>query len=393
MKTNWAVKALPASMLALALCLPAGCSSTSDADSCSLKARIDRVTSAADAIVSASTEMRGELYVACAAIAGMPAVNAADATDEKVMAACDAASLKIKGAVTASVSITVVPGRCELDASAQVSCEGSCKADVSCTEPGIDVRCMPGQLSVECSGECTGTLSCEGSASAAVKCEGACNGSCTGTCEGSCEGSCDGTCMGTCDGTASSAACAGKCSGTCTGTCSGSCSATCTGTCKGSCTYEADAMVKCDATARCKGMCSVMGTAPKCEGELKPPMCMGDASCQASCKSEAKVRAECTPPTVVVVGLADATFSATLSKNLPVVLKVLGKAKVVFAGAGEFASASSALIAGVGSDLKCAASHAANLTAKVQAAASAAVSVNVSVMASASVSTSAGTGS
>jgi len=139
-------------------------------------------------------------------------------------------------------------------------------------------------------------------------------------------------------------------------------------------------------------MCTGTATAPKCEGELTPPKCSGDVECQGGCKSQAKLKAECTPPTVVVEGFADADFSAILTANLPKVLNVLEQAKVVVKGAEDFGVASANLVADVGSDLRCAAASAANITAKFQAAATAAVSVNVSVMASASVSGSAATG-
>lgn len=377
MKTNWAVKALPASALAFALCLSAGCSSSSDSD-CEIKASVDAVVSSADALVRAAGDMRGKLYVACANIAGMTPKAASAATDDDVTAACDAAKVKINGEISASVSVTYVPGKCEVDASAQLECEAKCKSDVMCTEPSIDVRCEAGKLSVECSGECTGTLSCEGSASVAVKCEGACNGSCTGTCSGTCNGTCDGTC------TAMDSE--GKCAGQCTGTCTGSCSAKCEGTCKGSCTYDANASVKCDATARCEGMCSVMGTAPRCDGEIKPPMCSGNASCQGGCQGEAHFEAKCTPPSVGVTGFANAEFTTTLKDNLPDVIAVFEQADRVKTGATLLINSTGDFASQLGADIKCGVSQVATVTAKLQAAVQASVSVSVSFNASASVS-------
>jgi hypothetical protein len=159
MKTNWAVKALPASLLAFTLCLAPGCSSDGGADSCTLRARIDAVTTAADALVEVSGKMQGKLYTACSAIAGTAADGAA--TDDKVTTACNAASAKIKANFAAGVKVEVIPGKCEVAASAQVECEGSCRVDASCTEPSIEVRCKPGELSVVCSGTCSGSVVCE----------------------------------------------------------------------------------------------------------------------------------------------------------------------------------------------------------------------------------------
>ena len=383
MKTNWAVKALPATALAITLLAP-GCSSSGSDSNCTLKASVDSVSSAADALVRASADMQGKLYVACTKIAGMPDVQASAANDDNVQAACDMATAKIKAEFSAGVSVVYVPGKCEVEAEAQLSCEASCKSDVMCTEPDISVRCEPGKLSVECSGECTGTLSCEGSASVAVKCEGACNGSCSGTCGGTCNGECEGTC--------SVKDSDGKCAGTCSGTCKGACSAKCTGTCSGSCTYDANASVKCDAKARCEGMCSVAGTAPRCDGEITPPKCSGNASCQGSCEGKAKFNAKCTPPTVTVTGFADADFTTTLTDNLPAVFAVAEQAKVVADGAVTLANSTGQFLGQIGADLQCTAAHLATVTSKLEASAKASVSVSVSVMASANVSGAATTG-
>ena len=166
MKTNWA-KALPASALAFTLCLAAGCSSDSDSD-CEIKASVDAVVTSADQLVAVAADMRGKLYVACSNIAGMDGAKASDATDEKVQTACDAAKAKLDATITGSVSLTYVPGKCEVDAQAQLDCEAKCKSDVMCTEPSIEARCEGGKVSVECSGECTGTVTCEGSATVAA---------------------------------------------------------------------------------------------------------------------------------------------------------------------------------------------------------------------------------
>ncbi|MGC4089692.1 MAG: hypothetical protein QM756_17750 [Polyangiaceae bacterium] len=385
MKTNWAVKALPASLLALALCSAPGCSSTdSDACSANLSARIDAVNSSAAALVSAATKMQGELYVACANIAGMTGAKAADATDDNVKTTCAAASAAISANFKAGAKVEYVPGHCEVNASAQISCEGKCDVKAMCTEPGLDVRCEPGKLSVECDGSCTGDVSCEGSATVAAKCEGQCNGSCTGTCSGTCNGTCSGTC--------SAMDSSGKCAGTCEGMCEGSCSASCTGTCKGSCKLAANATVKCDSTVRCEGTCTGTAKAPRCEGTITPPMCSADADCSASCDSKASLEAECTPPTVTITGFAEANFDVLLRANMPVVYGVAAQAALVAEGAKNLTVALAALGDAVTAEVKCGLSQAAAITAQVQASAKASVSVSVSVEASASVSGSAAGG-
>lgn len=383
MKTNWAVKALPATALAITLFAP-GCSSSDSDGSCEFTASVDSVTSAADALVKASADMQGKLYVACSKIAGMPEVEASAANDSNVQAACDAATAKIKAEFKAGVKVDYVPGKCEVEAEAQLNCEAKCQADVMCQEPSIDVRCEPGKLSVECSGECSGTLSCEGSASASVKCEGTCNGSCSGTCGGTCNGDCEGTC--------SAMDSEGKCAGTCTGTCKGACSAKCEGTCSGSCTYDANATVTCDAKARCEGMCTGEAKAPRCDGKIDPPKCEGNASCQGSCEGKAKFNAKCTPPTVAVTGFADAEFTAVLSDNLPAVFAVGEQAVTVLEGANTLKNATATFVADLGSDLVCGAKYVGNVTSKLEASLKASVSVSVSVMASANVSGAATTG-
>lgn len=382
MKTLWAVKALPAAALALSVGLSApGCSDATKLGDCDLQAKIDALGAASADLATVAGSMSGKLAVACAKIAGHTAPTSP--TDDDVTTECDAASAAIEANLTASATITIVPGKCEVAAQAQLNCEASCQVDASCMGGELTARCDPGDLSVECSGSCEGTLTCEASASASVECEGSCNGTCSGTCEGTCNGTCDGTCSAM-DGN-------GKCAGTCSGTCEGTCSASCKGSCEGSCKYDANATVECDATARCQGMCSVTGTAPKCEAELKPPTCEVDADCQAGCSGQASLKAECTPPTVVIEGVADADFAATLTANLPVVLEVAAQGELVVKAAGGVVTAAGHLVAEIPSAPTCVAQFTGKLKAQIEGAVEASASVNVSVMASAKVSGSAST--
>lgn len=266
------------------------------------------------------TTMMNDLGSACRSMAielgtAEDAVTTADPaafTTQWCSAAASAiGTLKAQG----SISVNVQPAQCSISASAQASCEGSCKADVSCEEPGIDVRCDPGKLSGKCSGSCSG--SCEGSANVAVEC----NGTCEGTCEGTCTG-------GTNEG------------GNCTGTCEGSC--------RGSCQMAANANVTC--SGECTGGCDVELEAPKCKGELTPPSCQGSAECQGSCKASASAKAECTPPAVSITatGNVDAAGIAVLQKYLPQIFLVLeGRGKLLLDNAQAMVSVSANLEAGL----------------------------------------------
>jgi len=322
--------------------------------------------------------------------------------------ACDQVSAKIdailKANAMATATLTVSGGQCTVDADFQASCEGSCQADVMCKEGDVTVRCDPAQLTGQCSGTCNAMAVCEGSAMVQADCTGSCEADCTGACSGQVTGTvmggCTGMCEGKCDGTATPAGgmanCAGTCEGKCTmpaatAMCTGKCEASCKGKCSGNCKVDATAMVNCGANVNCKGGCSVMYTAPKCETELTPPTCMGDASCQASCKSSGELKATCSPPSAkfVITGTADADLvklQASVEKNLPAIwLAAQTQGKLAVKAAGNVVATGAAAVSVAGSlggkAIACAG-------ASVSAAAKASASVNVSVQASASVSTS-----
>lgn len=374
-----------------------GCSSEDSLTgecSADVTASAEALGTASDALVSVAGKLRADVYLACATIADdlgamdAPDPNKADPSDDDVKTACNSASAVLDARVSAagSVSIAIEGGRCEVNASAQFSCEANCSVEGECDPGTLEARCDPGELSVQCEGECSAGASCQGSATVAANCEGSCEGSCTGTCEGVCNGTCNGTCE-TMDGD-------GNCAGTCMGECQGTCSAKCTGTCSGECTLAADANIECGAEARCKGGCSGTATAPSCEATLEPPSCELDAECQAGCEGQANLQAECTPPTVKVIASGDAELVATLEANLPLLInaaEVQGKLALEAATAvGDAAVTVTGEIAGKAS---CVASLGASIVAKLEAAASASASVSVSVNASASASGSAQGGS
>lgn len=378
--------ALPVSLLALGAAVVPGCSGTDDLTACEFQAQIDAVGSALASLEAVAGEMRVELAGACAAIAGNDTFDAASATDDDVTEQCNAASAAIDAefAAAGTVTLDVQPGKCVINASAQIDCEGSCAVDAECDPGGVEARCTPGELTVACDAECEGTATCEGSASVSVACEGECTGTCSGTCTGTCDGQCEGTC--------SAENADGSCAGECDGTCEGTCSASCEGTCSGSCTYDADATATCDAELRCEGECTGTATAPECEAELDPPSCEMDADCQAGCSGQANLDAECTPPSIVLTGDLDAEFAANLKANLPVVLEVLGKAELALKSAVAVAEASANVLVKVGDAPTCAASIAGSFTAQAEGAVAASASVSVSASASADVSGSASSG-
>jgi len=205
---------------------------------------------------------------------------------------CNAAVAQIQAEVTArgSISVTVQPPICNVDVNVSASCEGSCQVDASCDPGGVEVRCDPGKLAGKCEGSCSG--SCQGSANLAVACEGTCEGTCTGECNGTCS-----TMMGN--------------------TCNGSCDGTCTGECRGTCAVDASADIEC--SGECSGGCDVELKAPKCQGEIEPPMCDVDADCQASCDASASAKAECKPPAIELVATGDISVQAigALKLHLP----------------------------------------------------------------------------
>lgn len=244
--------------------------------------------------------------------------------------ACAALSAKIQGILAGGVSVeaSYEPPKCEVNASAKASCEGTCEVEV---DPGeIVASCEPAKLS----------------------------GTCEGTCQGQCEGTCNGQCAGECSAKDAQGNCVGSCSGECKGSCSGTCHARCEGSWK----------------------------APKCEGSVRPPSV--DADCKASCKARAEITSQCTKPSLDLKASANTAavgkLLASASVHVPALL--VAQFKLGRQAAGEIAT-----LVRLGSDLSGRLEGAGSRAiACVSAAASvvveASASINVSVQASASVS-------
>lgn len=327
--------------------------------------------------------------------------------------ACKQATAKIDAIMQAGVaagctfSLAIQGGQCSADFNAQAKCDAQCSASGTCDSGTLEARCDPGELSGTCSAECSG--SCQATVEQPkIACEGSCNASCEGSCSGACEGTvtggCDGVCEGTCDGQASNGQAAGSCKGECKGTCSqpaasatcsGSCKASCKGTCTGSCEVTGGAKVQCQGS--CKGGCSVAYTAPKCEGEFKPPSCDVNADCSASCQGSVQAKASCTPPTVNLVAQCSVSSGdidklvATLKANLPILYQVgviRGEAAINAVAKATTAIGNTFTAAGSlgGKAVACIA-----VAAQTHVQASASIKVSVSASASASGSASGGT--
>ena len=381
----------------------------------SIDAKFKAFVLAAGDLKVVAKNMKTEVKTACANIAiGLGESDTWTSkgdSDDAVTTACSVAETKIKAIMQAnagaSATITVAGGQCSVNADIQASCEGTCKVDVMCMEPELALRCDPGQFSAVCDAECKGSATCEGSATLAAECQGSCEADCTGTCSGACSGTitggCSGTCNGTCDGKATPAGgmanCAGVCEGKCTqpaamATCSGKCEASCKGKCNGNCKLEASANVKCGAMVSCKGGCTTTYKEPKCEAELTPPMCSGDANCNASCSGRAEVTATCTKPTVKVVYTASSDdllkLKGLLETNLPAIyLAAKTQGELALKAAGKLATTGEAAVLAVGT---AGGKAFACVGAAAKASVDASISVRVSVMASASVSGSASGG-
>lgn len=220
---------------------------------------------------------------------------------------------KLGGAVTGGLKISYAPPRCQVDAQVAVDAAAKCDAEVD-----------PGSAKVECKGTCTVDASAEAScdASAKVICKGTapalkCSGTCTGTCALTGSLQCNGTCTGDCAGECSVKGADGKCAGECMGECMGNCElragAACEGSCEGSCEYEAPAG-ECEAGAELRCQASADASAScdgSCDGEVVPPK--AKAECEASVEADAKLRAECTPPTLEIRWQWSEAFAADVA--------------------------------------------------------------------------------
>ncbi len=377
-----------------------------------LNATVKAFTQASSDLKIIGDGMRGDIKTACINIAkdlGEQDQWSGDDSDSSIAndqktGACDVAAAKIGAIMTAGASagadfaLEISGGECTIDADLQASCEATCKADQTCTEASTETRCTPAEVTGECDATCNALSVCEGRVDAAANCMGKCESDCEGTCagelNGTTEGGCAGMCEGTCDGVATPAGGMASCTGTCVGkctqpnptsTCHGKCASRCNGTCKGECALDENASLNCGATVNCKGGCSTTYVAPKCETELKPPVCTGDANCQASCAAEASAHEVCTGPSVTLVCNVNATadipkLKATLEANLPnLLLAADTKGQLALRAIQKVAATGQAVVNASGNlsakDVSCAGTAAA---ASVTAAASMSVSVSAS---------------
>jgi hypothetical protein len=229
---------------------------------------------AAGDLARVAGQAEAEVGMACENIGadlGVSAAQMAPQRDEsRTRAACNAVSQRIDEILAqgagASLKAQVTPPECSVNASIEANCKGQCSAEI---DPGyVRANCQPGQLYGRCEGSCTGS----------------CGGTCNGTCQGQCTGSTD---------------VSGKCNGQCNGECQGSC--------------QGD----------CKGSCSIEFQEPKCAVAMKPPS--ADARCEASCKADAELQAQCTPGQVRIEGAVTVgefpALVATLQENLPALIK------------------------------------------------------------------------
>ncbi len=205
------------------------------------------------------------------------------------------ASVKATAGIT--IKIDVQPPKCEISASAKANCQAKCDVSGKCDIKANPPKCTGGKLEVSCEGSCKaevegGSVSCEGS------CDAACEGSCTAQGGVQCSGKCEGTCEGSGGAGTSGVDAQGNCQGTCKGTCSATapgvtCQGGCKGSCKGTCKASAPtAKVKCD--GKCEGNFEPL----KCEGGKLEGGCQVDAKCDANCDASIQAKAECTPPAI-----------------------------------------------------------------------------------------------
>lgn len=307
------------------------------------QATIRAFVQASGDLMHLAVQIEDEVAAACTRIGTDLGLSGAEMAPKqgaggKADGACTPVAAKIdailKQGVSAKLEAKVTPPECKVEASAYASCAGQCQANV---DPGYVVaHCEPARLS--------------------------------GTCEGKCVGQCEGSCNGACAGTCSAKNAAGQCAGACDGTCEGRCDATC--------------HVKCEGTWK----------APRCEADVKGPSV--DAKCEASCKAEADIRAQCSEARVEVSSNVNAgqmpQLIATLSKNLP----VLVRAQIAY---GKRLAGSIQTLVEVGADMPKAIGDAtakgvACMGAAANATVSAQASIQVSVRASASVSAKANAG-
>jgi len=340
-----------------------------------IEARFNAYAGAVKALVDVSQDLKASVGASCVAIAkDLGATDVPDLSnlddpkfDEKLTQACTKANEAIKAALAAKplLAVEVIGGECRIDASAQLACESKCVVSGTCEPGSVELRCEPGELSGTCDAQCTGECTVT---TGSVECQGGCSGTCNGVCAGTCSlKDSNGTCIGKCYG---------ECKGACTGTCD-----------------VVPPSAKCSGS--CKGGCSVDYKAPYCEGKLVPPKCNLDVDCQAACNAQAQLKAECTPPTLIVTldGVGDGALAKTLTTNLPAlyVAALEYGPNLVEAGADVAVKGVEAADAAVDA-LGCAALYSTSILATFNASVVASASLSASIQASVTINATVGVG-
>jgi len=245
-----------------------------------------------------------------------------DAQKTRMNGFCDLAVkaiTKIKGEAQATVKVVVQPPKCEISASAKANCQAKCDVSGKC-EAKAELKCTGGKLEVSCEGSCKAEV-----AGGEIQCEGSCSAECSGSCTAQGGVACQGKCEGTCEGAGGAGTSGVDAQGNCQGTCKGSCSVTkpgvqCQGSCKGGCKGECKASAP-TAKVKCDGKCEGKAEPLKCDGKLEGG-CNVDAKCNGSCDASVQAKAECTPPGITVEITGNASGAAQI--------EAIGKLKATF---------------------------------------------------------------
>jgi hypothetical protein len=253
------------------------------------------------------------------------------------------AAVKAVGTVKAkaggTLTIDVVPPKCEASVSAKANCQASCSGSAKCDLKANPPKCTGGSLEVACKGSC----SLDGKAS--IACTGKCTGKCQGSCTASggvavkCEGKCEGKCSADAQGNGNGVNAEGKCTGFCDAKCTADAKAPaieCTGSCEGSC--DAACTGTAEVSAKCDGKCEADFEPLKCTGGKLEGGCQVDAKCEGNCDASVSAKAECTPPSVTVsfsgaadvqaAGKLQAVFEANLGVIFAFQARLDGMAKL-----------------------------------------------------------------
>ncbi len=156
------------------LLLPSCSDEPASTSQCEIQPRLDALLTATDELATAAGEMKRQLAVACAALAGEPLADPSSVTDEALQAACSEARLAIQRQVDAGLTISFEPAVCLTDSEDQAACEATCQTDPTCEEVSLASRCE-GETDTR-----EGTLVCVGEL-APPACAG--DAACFGACE------------------------------------------------------------------------------------------------------------------------------------------------------------------------------------------------------------------